>query len=118
MKATTELPLIVGLPLIGNSSIGTLSPALTAGLFRASVSPCVWCVTNGAALVLRRWRGFFCCRALCNDGAGLSANLLGVAATSSDGRCWPGKPTPFDLAPHKDRFRSLVRNPSRPLDQQ
>ena len=39
------------------------------------------------------WRGFFCGRALCNDGAGLSANLLGVAHNLSDGRCWPGKPT-------------------------
>ena len=38
-------------------------------------------------------RGFFCGRALCNDGAGLSANLLGVARNLSDGRCWPGKPT-------------------------
>ena len=31
---------------------------------------------------------------LCKDGAGLSANLLGVVAHNlSDGRCWPGRPT-------------------------
>jgi hypothetical protein len=39
-------------------------------------------------------RGFFFGRALCKDGAGLSANLLGVVAHNlSDGRCWPGRPT-------------------------
>ena len=80
-----------------------LSPA-AAGLFRAgpprSAQPTVvlyrWGLHPLASLHRRLAplrRGFFCGRTPCKDGAGLSANLLGVAHNLSDGRCWPGKPT-------------------------
>ena len=86
--------------------VDQLRPARTRGFFCAArcATDCgivsVWAAfpppfsaAHMADLAPLPLRGFFCGRALCKDGAGLSANLLEVARNLSDGRCWPGKPT-------------------------
>jgi hypothetical protein len=53
VKATTELPLIVGLPLIGSPSLVTSAPSPVAGLFGGSpVQPTVRLGVGVAGLLI------------------------------------------------------------------
>ena len=64
----------------------------------------------GIDLVPLSCGGAFSVVGLCNDGAGLSATLLGVARNLSDGRCWPGKPTlPLRRMPQETQGSPRVR---------